>query len=259
MTLMNKKRVVAACPADFESRRIPLRGLELPERGEIHAWYLDLGQLARSLQSALDGHDDGAGRVTYTAGQLIFARRFYLRLLLGAYLDLPGKSVKINRSDRGKPVLDATMHPQEFHFSMAKSDGRLLVGFSCDHHVGVDLEPAARRAKNALALAGRYFSKAEAEALAAMEPNEIDSAFLRTWACKEAVVKASGEGIANQLCRFTVETNPIRPASILDFEDDDAAAWSLALLQPEKGFVGAVAVRDKSADVRAFRLLPAGK
>jgi len=250
------KNPVAVGPAGFEARSIPLRGLELPDTGEIHAWFLDLGVLARSLQGALDGHHDGTGSTRFSAGQLLFARRFFLRLLIGAYLGLPGKSVKINRSDRGKPVLDATMHAEELHFSMAKSKDRLLIGFSSSAHLGVDLEPASRKANNALALARRYFSPAEASALAALAPADLDAAFLRTWACKESVVKASGHGIANQLCRFTVETDPGRAAAVLNFDDEDAAAWSLALLVPDESFLGAVAVRDECSLIRAFRLLP---
>jgi 4'-phosphopantetheinyl transferase len=259
MTATNSKMVVAAGPSDFEPRRMPLPGLKLPASGEIHTWHLDLGLLGRSLQIALDGHDDGAEQITLTAGQLRFARNFYLRLLLGAYLGLPGKSVRINRSDRGKPVLDATVHSQDLHFSMAKSEDRLLIGFSFGKHLGVDLELAGRRAKNARALARRYFSEAEAESLMKLAPDDLDMAFLRTWACKEAVVKASGEGIANQLCRFTVETDPAGPAKILEFEDEDAAHWSLALLRPETRFIGAVAIRDEGAKISAFRLLPAEK
>jgi 4'-phosphopantetheinyl transferase len=245
-------------PQDFAPRCIPLDRLELPAAGEVHAWYLDLGNLARSLRGALDGHAGPRDPAPFTAGQLRFARRFYLRLLLGAYLGIPGKDVKINRHIRGKPALDAAAHPEELHFSMAKSEDRLLIGFATSAQVGVDLEPAARRALKPLGLANRYFSAAEAAALSALRPAELDAAFLRAWACKEAVVKASGQGIANQLCRFSVETDPARPARVLDFEGDSAAAWSLALLCPEEGFLGAVAARSARLDIRPYRLLPAG-
>ena len=104
------------------------------------------------------------------AGQLRFARRFYLRLLLGAYLGLPGKSVQINRKNRGKPVLDATVHDEELHFSMAKSEDKLLIGFSTSSHIGVDLEPARAPARDAMGVARRYFTPAEADALAASLP-----------------------------------------------------------------------------------------
>lgn len=243
-------------PQDFEPRYIPLDRLESPPAGAVHAWFLDLGQLARSLRGALDGHVGPRDPAPFTAGQLKFARRFYLRLLLGAYLGIPGKSVRINRRNRGKPVLDATVHPERLCFSMAKSEDRVLIGFATSVHVGVDLEPLGRRALKPLGLAKRYFSANEAAALAALEPTALDAAFLRAWACKEAVVKASGRGIANQLSRFTVEIDPARPARVLDYAGDRAEAWSLSLLHPAEGFLGAVAARCASLDIHSFRLLP---
>jgi 4'-phosphopantetheinyl transferase len=246
-----------AGPRDFRPREIPLDALEMPADGVVHAWYLDLGKLARSLRGALDGHVGADDPAPFTAGQLRFARRFYLRLLLGAYLGLPGKSVKINRHVRGKPVLDASVHSQPLHFSMAKSEGRLLIGFARSVQLGVDLEPMSRRALKPLGVARRYFSSRESAALAALPPAELDAAFLRAWACKEAVVKASGEGIANQLCRFTVEIGLSRPPGVLEIGGDRPDAWSLALVRPEAAFLGAVAARSPRLSIRAFRLLPA--
>lgn len=245
-------------PQAFEPRFIPLDRLQPPAAAEVHAWFLDLGRLARPLRGALDGSVGPRDPAPFTVGQLKFARRFYLRLLLGAYLGIPGKSVKINRRNRGKPVLDASAHAEELHFSIAKSEDRLLIGFATSVHVGVDLEPAMRRALDPLGLARRYFSAVEAAALAALPPAELNTAFLRAWACKEAVVKASGQGIANQLSRFTVEIDPARPARVLEIQGERADAWSLALLHPDEAFLGAVAAPTSSLAVRAFRLLPAG-
>jgi 4'-phosphopantetheinyl transferase len=256
MEFRDGNMAAAVGPEDFATLRVPLRGLAMPAPHEIHLWFLDLAKLARSLKGALDGHDDGTADVDFSAGQLRFARQFFVRLLLGGYLGLPGKAVRINRSERGKPSLDASHHPQELHFSMAKSGSSLLLGFSTRHHLGVDLEPAGRRAHNAMGVARRYFSPAEAKALAALPTDSLDAAFLRAWACKEAVVKASGEGIANQLCRFTVETDPTRTAAVLDFEQDDPREWTLAVVIPDDDYLGAVAVRDPGVTVRAFRLLP---
>lgn len=239
---------------DFESRTIPLARMQAPLEGEVHLWFLDLGGLAGSLRDALGGHL--ANSAPLTIGQLRFARRFYLRLLLGAYLDLPGKSVRINRKQRGKPVLDASVHDSEIHFSMAKSEDRLLIGFSTSSHIGVDLEPVQRRARNPMGVAQRYFTPAEADALAALPEDKIDEAFLRVWACKEAVVKASGLGIANQFARFTVDHEPSHPAAVLDFEGESAGDWTLVLVRPESQFLGAVAVQDRLTSFRAFRLLP---
>jgi hypothetical protein len=55
-----------------------------------------------------------------------------------------------------------------------------------------------------------------------------------------------------------VEIDPSLPPSILDFENEDAGQWSLAMIQPEQGFMGAVAANSGQMTVQARRLLPAG-
>jgi 4'-phosphopantetheinyl transferase len=248
---------VSVGPQAFANHRMPLHELKRPAPGEIHLWYLELGKLALSLRGALG--DEQKAAAPLTAGQLRFARRFYLRLILGAYLGVPGLAVRLNRKNRGKPVLDATEHSARLHFSMAKSEDCLLIGFSTSSYLGVDLEPAWRRARNALGVARRYFSPAESSALEAMPPSDQDAAFLRAWACKEAVVKASGQGIANQLCRFSIEMDLARPPVMLNFEGDDPADWSLALVRPASHFLGAVAAHQSTMALQGFRLLPAQK
>jgi len=242
---------------EFSICRMPLRELDQPRPGEAHIWYLDLDKLGMSLRHALGGGPGKPGQERLTLGQLKFARRFYLKLLLGAYLKIPGKSVKINRSRRGKPSLDESEHQSNLHFSIAKSENRVLIGFSCTAMLGVDLEPVERRAHNPLALAQRYFSAVEARNLELISPDRLDEAFLRAWACKESVVKASGQGIANQFCRFTVETNPDRPPVILEFAQDDPAQWSMSMVQPDHGFMGAVALHHRQLEVHAFTLVAA--
>ena len=240
---------------EFSTCRMPLRELDQPRPGEAHVWYLDLGSLGLSLQHALGGGADRPGQQCLSLGQLKFARRFYLKLLLGAYLGIPGKSVKINRNKRGKPSLDKSEHQSDLHFSMAKSENRVLIGFSCAAMLGVDLEPVERRAYDPLGLARRYFSAAEARDLELTRPDRLDEAFLRAWACKESVVKASGQGIANQFCRFTVEINPDQPPVILEYEKGDPAQWSLAMVQPDEGFMGAVALHQRRMELHAFTLV----
>lgn len=236
---------------------MPFTRLAVPAAGELHLWYLHLGQLGGSLQHAFAGDSPPSGRVTPGVRQLRFTRRFYLRLLLGAYLGIPGKSVEINRSNRGKPVLDRSAHDSELKFSMAKSEERVLIGISWGHSLGVDLEPAQRKARDALRLARRYFSAAEYETLRQVPADRLDEAFLRGWAGNEAVVKASGLGIANQLCRFTLQMNPDLPPAVLATEEGDAEQWTLSMVRPANGFIGAVATRQPVSQVTCFQLLPA--
>lgn len=249
---------VTCSPGDFSPRGMPLRTLEPPAAGDIHLWWLRLSELAGTLKAAFDGPGDDSADVQFTPGQMKFARRFYLRLLLGAYLGIPGKDVHIARNRRGKPVLDRSMHHAALHFSMAKSGDRLLLGLSTSHFLGVDLEPASRKAHNALGVASRYFSKTEYGELQKLTGRRLEAAFLRTWACKEAVVKASGLGIANQLCRFTVVTDPALPPAVLEFDGERDPGWWLASLHPEPGYLGAVALAGEVGALTAFRLVPAG-
>jgi len=248
------KNGLLARARDFRTCTIPMDQQTPPSPGEVHLWFLDLGCLSGSLTAALGGDVTSQ---PVTAGALLFARRFYLRLMLGSYLGLPGKAVKINRGNRGKPVLDTSIHEEEFHFSMAKSEDKLLIGISASSHIGVDLEHSDRQARNAMGVAQRYFSPSEASALAKLEPEQLDEAFLRVWACKEAVVKASGMGIANQFDRFTVDTEVGTPAAVLDFEGKGPGEWSLALVEPLDGFLGAMATEDTLSTLKTFRLLPA--
>lgn len=243
-------------PGAFSVRHVPLHQLPMPAEHEIHLWYLHLGLLGGTLKHALAGEKTTHESTQLNLEQLLFTRRFYLRLLLGAYLGIPGKEVVINRSNRGKPVLDASVHESPLKFSMAKSRNRVLIGISSFHPVGVDLEPADRKASDPKRLVKRFFSPAEFRQFEALGPDRLDETFLRAWALNEAVVKASGLGIANQLSRFTVEMDPRLPPAILDIENDDAANWSLALIRPSDEFVGAVASRQARLDFSCFQLLP---
>ena len=131
---------------------------------------------------------------------------------------------------------------------------RKLVGVCTAGQIGVDLEAEGRRAGNPLALVHRYFSAREGEMFATIPDIDVDRAFLHTWACKEAVVKAAGHGIANQLCRFTVSTDPGMPARVLDIEGDMPGKWRLAMVRPNNRSIGAVALRHEGIRIEGYSL-----
>lgn len=189
-----------------------------------------------------------------SASQQRAVRRFYLRLLLGAYLGMPGKDVHIERLIKGKPELDKAQSKGEIEFNVSRSGGSYLIGISSGAAIGVDLEDAIRESGKPRALAKRYFSQSEIEALATYEKKDLHRNFIRTWACKEAMVKANGLGIANQLCRFSVEVDPNKRPAVLQMMDDDATAWALAMAKPMENMIAAVAVRQKAIELVGFTL-----
>lgn len=236
-------------PESFSPRQLPLRGLARPQGDEVHLWHLDFAALSNPL-----GQDRQVEIGSLSVFQQTTLRRFYLRLLLGAYLGLPGKDVRITRRLKGRPELDTAQSGGELDFSVARSESCYLVGISSGRTIGVDLEIAGRRSGKPLALARRFFSQGEADALSALEGDALHRAFMHTWACKEAVVKASGLGIANQLCRFGVDVDPGNPPAILHMRDDDEDAWRLAVARPTPGAIATVAVRQQNLSLKGFSL-----
>lgn len=236
-------------PESFRPIQLPLRQLEKPKGDAVHLWHLDLNQVSVPL-----GKDASSQSAEFSAFQKQTTRRFYLRLLLGAYLGLPGKDIRISRRIKGRPELDASQSDQQLDFNVARSNDRYLIGVSSGATIGVDLEVATRRSGNPLALARRYFSQAETRALSGLKGKELHRAFMHTWACKEAIVKASGMGIANQLNRFSVDVNPGNPPALLDMPDDDPDAWKLAMAEPVQGAIAVVAVRQPAVQLLGFKL-----
>ena len=100
----------------FVRKYLPLGALELPPAGTVHLWFLDL----RKLSSPLGLVENNPDYPSLNPRHERTIRRFYLRLLLGAYLGLPGKDVMILRKVNGKPVLDFTIHRQIGFSKLAK-------------------------------------------------------------------------------------------------------------------------------------------
>lgn len=236
-------------PDSFSSRSLPLRQLEKPQGDTIHLWHLNFNVLRNPLSP-----DTKARSNDMSSAQQRAIRRFYLRLLLGAYLGLPGKDVQIERRIKGRPELDKTQSKGEIDFNVSRSGGSYLIGISSGAPIGVDLEDAVRKSRSPRALAQRYFSQSEIDALAAYEDEDLHRAFIRIWAYKEALVKANGLGIANQLCRFSVQVDHQKPPAVLQMLDDDPKAWTLGMARPMDNTIAAVAVRQKSMRLEGFSL-----
>jgi 4'-phosphopantetheinyl transferase len=235
----------------FTTSMLPLGKLELPPAGLAHLWFLDLNKLGSPLIAI---NEEQKERVLRPREERTI-RRFYLRLILGAYLGVSGKDVKISRMVKGKPVLDPNVHQRQLDFSSAGSNGCCLIGISTAGQIGVDLEVSGRQAIKPASLVKRYFSVKEQQGFDDLDQSAFNDAFLHAWTCKEAVVKAAGHGIANQLCRFTVSIDPEAEAKMLDMDGDDAAQWQLSMVQPAKGFTACIALRHESLQFEGFNLL----
>jgi 4'-phosphopantetheinyl transferase len=104
----------------------------------------------------------------------------------------------------GKPFLTG----RGPHFNLSHCDGLVACASSWDFPVGIDVESVQRRAP--LHVARKYFSPDEQAWLSALPESERGRGFFRLWTVKEAVVKATGRGLAQDLRAFEVLLDPVR-------------------------------------------------
>ncbi|ART78731.1 4'-phosphopantetheinyl transferase family protein [Oceanisphaera avium] len=124
--------------------------------------------------------------------------RYLLRQLLARQLHIAPAELTIAINPKGKPQLqlsDARSLVQ-WHFNLSHSQSLLALALSNQAPLGLDIESRQLNAKQILRLAKRYFNEWEQSWLAS---NPQPENFLRLWTIKEAVLKADGAGIANNL------------------------------------------------------------
>ena len=198
--------------------------------GEVHLWLL-----------VLDGNP--------TPREVTAAAQSALLTHLMRYSDTH-LAPEILRGEHGKPYAPS-LPGLDLNLSHAKN--HVLLAFARNQPLGVDLERIDRR----LAiedLARRFFAPEEADALDRVPADERLPAFLRLWTCKEAVLKAIGAGLSFGLERVVFDLGAGVPAGLISLAPEAGAPrdWSVSLLEPAPGFVGATAWKGPPRTIRAF-------
>ena len=206
---MRRSRAASRRPPEPAVVRGPLvwPAAEIPElgAGETHVWALELDVAeadARRLTELLSAEEraraDAFRREVharrYTAG------RGRLRELLAAYTGSEPATLPLVAGPNGKPELGGA----DVRFNLAHSEDVGLCAVS-RNEVGVDVEVVeGRRLPDWLAIAERFFHEEELPRLRGLagEPGWVE--FLRIWTLKEAVLKATGLGLATDPCTFSV-------------------------------------------------------
>lgn len=141
------------------------------------------------------------------------AGRALIKLTAAKRFGLQPAGVEVSVTALGKPVAPGL---PDFHFSVAHCAGLVVVGCCVGVEIGVDVESPDRPSPQRWArVADRFFAPAEAQALRALGTEDADRAFLRHWTLKEAVGKASGEGVGDALSGAVFEARVGQPARLL--------------------------------------------
>lgn len=166
--------------------------------GEVHVWDASI-QATEKDRALYEGWLDPAEKDR--AGRYYFAedRRKYvcgrglLRSLSSAYLGLDPARLAYVRGGGGKPCL---ARPWEgLRFNLSHSGDRVLLAFSLDREVGVDVE-RLREGVPAEPIARACFSMEDRARLASAPGDRRTSMFFRLWTRLEAGLKSRGWGLA---------------------------------------------------------------
>jgi 4'-phosphopantetheinyl transferase len=167
-------------------------------------------------------------------------RREPLCALLGMYLGVPAQAVTLVDGEHGRPEL-AEPSQRALQFNWSHSGNAALIAVARGVAPGIDLERVRPRA-HAMQLARRFFHPEEVAALAALPASEQEAAFLQLWTGKEAVLKATGRGIAFGLDRLRLAVAPA-PPRVIWLDGDDPAQWRLHALPADTDHVASLAWR----------------
>jgi 4'-phosphopantetheinyl transferase len=172
-----------------------------------------------------------------------------VRWLLGLCLDLPPETLEFARGPWGKPYL---VGDRELAFNLSHSQDLMFLAASRSRQIGVDVE-AIRPIADLGRLARRCLASSEWEAWQNLTEDARLLAFLRFWTLKEALAKASGQGLRLGVKRLVFA--PEGSVVAVPEELGPAASWTVHEWV-EKEFCAALCARPGGFQIVERRLPP---
>jgi 4'-phosphopantetheinyl transferase len=181
-------------------------------------------------------------RFVHARNRIQFAAAHGLtRIALGQALGVSPAALTFVEGINGKPSAQCDGRPAPVSFNLSHADGMVGVAVLArpDVPVGFDLERFDRTIE--LELADRYFRPEEVRWLTGLPADERRRGFLRLWTLKEALIKATGEGLSRELDSFWFEVFPPR----LHFAPSDGTEeqWRFEQRIVDDTFVAAAGLR----------------
>ncbi|GAA1704995.1 4'-phosphopantetheinyl transferase superfamily protein [Fodinicola feengrottensis] len=214
----------------------------LPGSDTCQVWWARTADARDELLAVLPAAERDRHRAYVRANDraLYLVAHALTRLLLAERLEQPPADIVFSRvcvhcgADHGKPLLPGS----GWETSLSHSGGWVAVALAAGHPVGVDVE-WIDRALDVESLRDTVLAQAEQRVLAAGPPE----GFFTYWCRKEALLKATGDGLAISPARLRV-SGPAEPARLLDWTVPGRPAPLVRLtdLRPDPDHVGCVAI-----------------
>jgi 4'-phosphopantetheinyl transferase len=183
-----------------------------------------------------------AARFRFPGGRRRFtAAHAALRLVLERLVGLPARELRLRCSPYGKPDLDLPPGAPDVRFNLSHSGEVALVAAALGRTVGVDVERIRTKFAGE-AVARRFFSPAEVDALLLLPDAQRVQGFFNCWTRKEAYVKAHGQGISLGLSTFEVSLAPGAPPALTACHTNpsETGRWAVFDLPVGAGYAGAL-------------------
>jgi len=201
---------------------------------EIHVWSTSLAVNAEreaiSIKLLNPDEIERADRFRFPEHRRRFViARAVLRQILSFYLNIDPAAIEFTYNEYNKPALVN----QRIQFNLTHSEDLAAYAIAMQP-VGIDIEKIQHFYEPGLP--ERFFSTIESQSLLNTPDDDKIAAFYRIWARKEAVIKASGKGLATSLSAFTVSAQNIQEKIPLGLE-----TWHLQPLLLDPTFAAALA------------------
>ena len=216
----------------------------------VHVWAFFLDAAAACLHQCAQtlGPDEAARAERFVQSRSrddFVVAHGVLRHLLERYCGIEARAIRFCMGPNGKPTLAAGDCARGgVSFNMAHSHGRAVIAVSDGREIGIDLEHVKPDVK-ALAIARRYFARAELADIEGAPASLQAAAFLRYWVAKEAVLKGQGVGLRFPIDEFEIQFETGRASAGIRVCEPSTLAgdWQIRMLPVEPEWVGALAVR----------------
>jgi 4'-phosphopantetheinyl transferase len=219
-----------------------------PRPPEVHLWRVALdvdNDMVRRLVGSLD--DDERRRAQRFHDPQLRRRqvvtRASVRAILSRYLDEAPSALCFTQGPNGKPSVVG----DRIHFNVSHAGDVALVAIARDREVGVDAERISST-RDISRLTREFLSPREQRAMLALPCDQRVEAFFVCWTRKEALVKATGEGLSVPLCEVDVYPD----TSLVPAE------WIVRDLPAPSGYAVALAGRAPTFGVRLLTWRPGG-
>jgi 4'-phosphopantetheinyl transferase len=228
--------------------------MELPPPGAVDVIVVhDASQCPSALAVTEAEERLAARRITNERALRWRTARALMRLVASKYLGCEPLEVPITLAacvhcgePHGKPVLADS----PVHINLSHTQNTVVIGIASSP-VGVDVEPGPS-GRDWLKLSTRFYSTGEADWVREAGPVEAGHRFLRLWVRKEAILKATGEGLPGGL--ETVRVLGPAPLTLTRSVAGVASPWTVADVDAATHPFAAVALAGEECRPRVLGL-----